>query len=1302
MSRKYLLKYRNLDLTRDINERFVGLVQPGLISGGNITVVPSQLKVNISPWKVFNKQGMVAEETSDVLTVDVTVGQTNVLALRVVYNQTSDPTVVFEVVESGVFDGLINKDEYIVFGHVIIPLTATEVLVSYIDLKPRMVIDPIGRRQDRGTLSSESLLPATDNLIGDTYKVTDGIGGPVNMFGWNGFTWINMTNVIALQTQLTQHRQNLFANEKHLTDAEKLAVEGTFGAPSNTNKFVTDTDPRIPTQGENDALVGSHGTPSSTNKYVTQGLEFAQPTITTVNTPADPLVVSGAIYLGRGGLGSHLQYFKMFHATENREYLNSDSTEVDVVAIYKDAGLTQLISDPGSEPLVDIDQYGFYIAGPLYLKFNVVPDLAYRLVHGIRNTLGSYKIDLLFDNQPKVAQTNRDVIKKFEEVSGITYDSVLPEKASNIELYEEVGDIKQYANSNTTTDMVVSDFDKMNSIPEYTGLYENNVGLINYTFENSTGITFTYNNITGVVTYVGSPNLGSVVGGNVFVDGGDNEFVIVGLTPTTVTIRNRKSQVPININTTISKVLHGSVKVDDNPRRINLSTMQLAQHRERIVASKMISVENEYHPVTGQLAFEIQEPLKSVIHKENRLRAYGNIQTRTVTNPLAGPNGGPKTQVFSVNSARYTITGHFTDLELISDTNASSPSIGVIVDGVTYPNFDLSYGGLAVSFDTLSDIKTKNYPIVSNLQDGVTHTVEIIIPDATPEFVFYGFDLIRREFDQANLLPGRAFVQGDAVYQDQVEVIPLNEVGTLRRGAVTSILYNRELQIQSHFSPMTDFDGNSLTPVGSVFVGSNQITVGTGTVKLANFFRIGDIVKVVTATNEETKIITNIVGPVVTFDSNFNMAGSGALIHICSTISESYDKEVEARRIIAEFCGLATFGEFLQLPPIVVDRVSILEDGSTKFISKEISFTELNVEGYERALVFPNPTSRLKICAVCSSMDIIVANSSNIAFSYTINGSPAISKSTGIEGYTRIQLFANGRFQAYEVEIYNAQNMNIVGFIFKEPEAVNKPAGLDISQIKYLAAYRVSLNNPNTGNLPGANLPLGSVGFDAYTSLVRFIDGLGLPWSSSIDWTKLYGRYNRSNAEGSYFEWTFYGRTLAFEYTATDDSGYALVQAKFNNDLSFRIVKEENFPGAVFAGGIIRNDIIGGGNAGGIVDMYAAVPARKRIEVEFPDYGKYTIRVQIPSPMANNSNSSDFYINVNQIFFTNSYGYFGYANELARSTRYYLGYSNQYDRRNFGNGTKSLDDLISTVGDVFDLVDEGQGDSNIIDGGSFV
>lgn len=47
------------------------------------------------------------------------------------------------------------------------------------------------------------------------------------------------------------------------------ALDGTTGTPSAANPFVTTSDPRLPTQGENNALAGTSGTPSSSNKYVT-------------------------------------------------------------------------------------------------------------------------------------------------------------------------------------------------------------------------------------------------------------------------------------------------------------------------------------------------------------------------------------------------------------------------------------------------------------------------------------------------------------------------------------------------------------------------------------------------------------------------------------------------------------------------------------------------------------------------------------------------------------------------------------------------------------------------------------------------------------------------------------------------------------------------------------------------------------------------------------------------------------------------------------------------------------------------
>jgi hypothetical protein len=1287
VSKKYLLKFRNLDLTKDINERFTSLITPGIMKGGEITTIPSQLKVNVAPWKIFNRQGFVVEETNDVTTLDVSPGQTSVIALKVLYYQNQPPIAEFEVIELGIFNGLPNQSDYIVFGHVQVPLTATEVLDSFIDLKPRQVIDPIGRRNLRGVVTSTSLLPLKDQIIGDLYLVCDGVGGTINQYGWNGFTWVSMTDVLVLQALLTQHRQNLLANEKHLSDAEKFAVEGTFGSPSSTNKFVTDTDPRIPTQDENDALVGSTGTPSTTNKYVTQALQFAQPATLAGTAGVDPLVVSlgqGPVYLGRGGINTYQQYFKLYHNTLDREYLNSDRSIVDVVAVYKDAGLTQLISDPSSEPLTSIDVFGFYIGGPLYIKFNQVPDLAYKLVFGKRSTLGTYKLDFLMDNQPRVAQINRELLTKFEEITGIPYDQTLIPGATNTELYNEIGDVKKYINANTSSDFVVTNFDKMNSIPQYEGDFENNVGLMSYKYQNSPAITYTYNPTTGLVTYTGSPNLGQVLAGHVFIDGSGKEFKVTAVGANAVNINNRDGSIPVVINTTITKTQHGSIKVDNNPRQINLSTMQLVQFRERISAARMSPVKDEYHPVTGQLAFEIADPLRSVVFREQRLRAYGNIQTRDVVNALTGPNAGPKTQIYSVNSAVYSITGQFTDLELLADCRIDSPTVTVNVDGITTYTVDLSAGGKEVSFDTFNEVKQKTYTIATNLADGITHTVEIIIPDAVPEFVFYGFDLIRRNYEQANLLPGRAFVQGDLITQDAVEVLTLNPVAPLSRGGISNVLYDRDLNLESNFVESTEFDGVIGAPGGSAVAGSNTLPIGFGLTKFNAYYRANDLVKIVTSTQEETKKLISVAGGVATFDSNLSITGVANLVHLCSTTAESYDPEVESRRITAQLCGLATIGEFRQFPPLVVDRNSIMEDGVTKFTGNQISFTSTGVEGYNYGIAFPNASSRLRIAGCCSSLEIIVANATNTAFQYTVNGSVIINKSSTSSGYRKIKIFSNGRFQTWEVDIFNATGLIIAGFIFKEPAVAQRVPGLAIGEIKYLARYQTT-NLNSAGILPGANYPIGSIAFDAYSSFVRFYNGIGTGWSSSIDWSKLYGRYNVTKDSNGAAEWVVYGTMVSFEYTATSDSGYALVL------LNGVIARTSNFP-VVYRGMSAAN---------GIVDQYNAVPERRRVEISDLPYGRYVVRVQVASPFSKNSLSSDFNININQIFYGNSNGLFGYANELARSSNYYLGYSNQYDRRDFGNGTKSFDDLVAVVGDAYNLADVEVDDSTI-DGGSFV
>lgn len=53
------------------------------------------------------------------------------------------------------------------------------------------------------------------------------------------------------------------------TTVKGVSKSSTAPTVASSPVHIEDTDPRVPTQGENDALVGTSGTPSSSNKYVT-------------------------------------------------------------------------------------------------------------------------------------------------------------------------------------------------------------------------------------------------------------------------------------------------------------------------------------------------------------------------------------------------------------------------------------------------------------------------------------------------------------------------------------------------------------------------------------------------------------------------------------------------------------------------------------------------------------------------------------------------------------------------------------------------------------------------------------------------------------------------------------------------------------------------------------------------------------------------------------------------------------------------------------------------------------------------
>lgn len=1247
MAIRTLLQFRNADLTKDLNDRYVDLFATGVFSGGEVVPVPSQLKVDLLPWKLVSKDGMVAEETSAATRLDTPAGLTTVIAVKAVYLQNNAPIISVEAIELSSFNALPDKDFYIVMAHVVVPLVATQILPTYIDYSPRMIIDQVGRSFLRGFLSTAGALPPQGNRVGDLYIVCDGIGGPVNIHAWTGTQWIIITDVVQLAADLSAHRQNLFTDEKHLLDTEKAAVVGTSGtAVSASNKLIDNADPRIPTINQKEALAGSHGSPSLTNLYITQQFPFAlteekSSLVVPVLSYVELLSNEGPIFVGRGGVGSANQYFKFYHLTEARELTKVDSTLVLVAGVYTDALLTQEI-DPSSNPNVDVQ--GYFLNATLYVKFSILPDSGYRLLYGRRYLLGTYPQNSFLRRSVNDAQTSAQTVSIIENIKGRSFTTTIPVKEQNINLRKDVVSIKEYLSSVFRADHVIADYTNVETVPDFAGDFVENAGIPqNYSFQNLTLVNYSY--AAGTVTFSSPVTLLSVQVGHVFIDGAGTEYRITSVGANTLGITSRDLSVPTSINTTVSSSVSGSAKPDNNPRKINLATFDVICGRERIFVREIEFIENEFHPRTGNIAYQIRSQLVSPFYREPRVRFYGGFY-----NYLSGTQARVKCTGLGLMS----VTGFFTDLECLVDVSSTAPSITVYVDGNPVgTTIDCSYGGRAADYGTSIDHQLKSIRLVSNLADGVPHSVEVEVGNSAGDFVCYGFDLIRRTLSSFLTLPGRAFVQSDLVKSDTVTSSAVTPVIPQGRGSVISRYINRSLSLQSISRPMADFDGTSSTPAGTAVAGSPNFFVVTGLAKLANY-KAQDVVLLATAAATEVKVIQSIgpgVGQVV-FTDNMSNSGPAILIHLGSTTGVSADPEREYARFYMHQLGLEQSGDFSFLNNVNTDRSFTVEDGSTSVAGKKLYYVTTGIDGIDSAVSFFDASSTFRMRAVCSGIDLLLVNSSPVSMNFSIDGCPTQLKIITGGGLLRVPMLTNARYQSHELSIVNSAGLAIAGFILHEPTLdAGTVDGTSLGTQNILARY---ISSPTVS---GDSLPIGTVAIDPYVSKGVFINGSGLgnPWTYSLDFVNnpAYGRYLSCSQENAYFEFTFIGEAFELEYFGGPDRGLHLVS------INGTLANATNFPTVTFLG---MNSVTGE------LDQYAATITRKRFGISGLATGSYTIRVAVQSPQAKNVLSTGFVLNITSIYIANANGLLAVTPNRSYLEKYLYGEDQFRDERNFDSG----------------------------------
>ena len=1273
MAIRTLLEFRSLDLTRKINDRYTDLLGPGVFEDtGDVVIVPAQLKVDLlAPWKLVNKDGMVVEETSDNHRLDTPAGQTTVIAVKAVYVDNSDPIVEVVAMELSAFNLLPNVDDHIIFAHVVVPISATSVLSSYIQRSPRQTVDKLGRRTLRGVLSSTAFLPpAEDNIDGDIFVVAPGGGAIPHIYGWDGNDWLILTDAAAVTADLLTHRLNLFEDEKHATDDEKLALAGTFGSPSDSNRYVTSTDPRVPTQDENDALQGSDGAPSASNLYITQEFVWAVPEEKQVGSApvtafVEILASEGPVYVGKQGIGTADGFFKFYDSTENREYTTLSGSKVLVDGVFTDSSLTSPL-DPSIDP--NVDAKGFYSNNSLYVKYDVTPDSGFRVSYGLRKEMKLFPVDALLKRSTTDAQTSADAITTIEAIKGRDWDDTPPVNEQNIELRKDIVDTREYLNSVFKGDYVAFDFDKVDGVPDFNNDFIKNIGIpANYTFENTSLESFTYapnaGGGYGVVTFGAVVANGSVVPGNVFIDGDLNEYVITVIpSATEFYITRRNGSVPLSINNTVSTSAHGSAKPDNNPRQINLSTFEYIVGRERINARELEAVPNEYHPETNNVAFQIRTPLRSAFYREPRIRFYGGFQNT---------GGSNRKRIFCEKNGRILVTGFYTDLDLLADAKNTLGSLRIRIDGG--PETVVSLSSLNIpNIGTDADIQQRRIPMAEGLSDLVPHTVqiEVDLSNSSPsDLTVYGFDLFRVDTSTTAILPGRAFVQSDLVKNDAIIAVPAPGVSTRSRGAVSTRFINRSTFLQqTQTDSLADFDGVG-GPSGVAVASTFSISITSGLVKLQNY-QVGDVVKLITATTEEVLVIGNLPGGgVINFTTAIANSGAALLIHVCSTNGESADRSREYIRYNIQELGVAQEGvDFANLFFIPDDRLYTVEDGTTSIFGTNVQYSNTNIAGVSVALEMIDNTSTLRIRAVASGMDLITADhtTSSSLVRIQVDGSPILIKSRSDEGLAVLPIFSNARWQTHEVYITNAAGLNVVGIILHEPAS-------EVEGTK-LATQNVIADHDSSFEEDGNIIPTGCIGIDSYTMGGVFIEGTGTGtgWSvtkSTAD-NPYWGRYVSNNQEGGAFEKLFLGSGFELEYLAKNTFGRPQV---FLNGV---LVTAANFPSVT-----IKGIITAGGDAGKL-DMYDAstTPVRKKCSVEGLTYGKNILRIVHQTPRDFNPSSFGTEINIGTFYEISDSGRLSYTTDRGfRGTSgiddFVFGLDWARDERNFDSGAIAREEV---------------------------
>lgn len=958
MTLKAVLKWENSDSTLDLNSRFGALFEKGILSGGLISPVSGSTtrEIDIQAFEATSDEGLlIINDASYRIALPINVN--SVITLYSKYNVGSDPTLQFEIMTLSQYQALANTKDYLIFGS-IYPL-ANQVQASEISYALRTEQDRRSRKLLRGTLTQVSDLPTERNQLGDLWVVTE-VGNPPYLYGWDGSTFINMTESLNISADLTMHRANMFPNEIHLTNNQADAIAGTFGSPSSTNRYVTSNDPRLPTQNENNALVGTFGAPSSTNRYMTEEHEFTQGVKKPfAGPPSGPLPLTAVSFVGFDN--SPRRHFTLMDATLERGYLNSQNEGTSITGVYKDPLLSTVL-DPTTDPSV---VQGYYTGGTLYLAFDYTIDSAFRLLYIEKKIFASSDKDWNTRVSPETLSLNSATMHQINKIKGREFDTLTPDRESLYSTRKSLDQTNAYLGTGLETNLVAAkeDYDRLSKIPVIQDDFEFNVGYApSFTFVNTD--LYSYDNTTGLITYSDTVDLSSVVKGNLFIDGAGAKYLVDFVNNAADQIGIRKTlngRIPHSVNTDPT-VNSGSVIINNNPRNVLVSALKVWHGKDRVIFNSLADLKEYYSP-DGYLA-------KGVVVKEGiidpRIRFYGGF-VNTIDDTT--------NETLVRNDSDYGViefTGYFSAFSLLIRRYDSSPSFEVSINKEPSAITIDASGSTADQRD--GSFKYLPVPMVSGLNPDVLTTITITKLPSVEPLDIYGFDVVREHMSIPMMEAGRSFSDAQLVKLDNnLEILGLPFQPPRGRGARATVAVS-EQQYQLSYLPLSDLDGvtgpEGIITSGTIFVPS------TGVSKIVEFYNVDDFVRLEASTISVIRKIAHInkSNGYITFYDNTGLPDSTncRVIHLFSSSDNApLDQEDEIIRYKVEDLTNNTLSDFRNSGSI--DRYVALKDGNTVISGQDIERIKDN--GLSSIRIKSN--NSIKMMFTGTRLDLVISDSNS-------------------------------------------------------------------------------------------------------------------------------------------------------------------------------------------------------------------------------------------------------------------------------------------------------------------------------------